>query len=243
MTDLLVTDVLMVGEGCALTPRRARPADAVGARRSGGTIRKLRLNVAQLYRDHLLRLDAESRRDRFCGAVSDEFIRSYSEPGKLVGAVIHGFFVEGVLRGVAEMRPLPGGHQAEVAFSIEKPWQSRGIGTDLLERTLLAARNRGIKLLHMSCIAENRRVQQLALKFHAELKFERGMVAGDVAAPHPTAMSLLREVLADGTGFVTAILDVQSRLLDKISGTAVDAHGCIMVTDRKGSTEYKVVAR
>jgi hypothetical protein len=30
MTDLLVTDVLVVGEGCALTPRRARPADAVG---------------------------------------------------------------------------------------------------------------------------------------------------------------------------------------------------------------------
>jgi hypothetical protein len=34
MTDLLVTDVLVVGEGCALTPRADRPADAVGARRA-----------------------------------------------------------------------------------------------------------------------------------------------------------------------------------------------------------------
>jgi hypothetical protein len=36
MTDLLVTDVLVVGEGCAPTPWRARPADVVGARRAIG---------------------------------------------------------------------------------------------------------------------------------------------------------------------------------------------------------------
>jgi hypothetical protein len=36
MTDLLVTDVLVVGEGCALTPRRARPAEAIGAGRAIG---------------------------------------------------------------------------------------------------------------------------------------------------------------------------------------------------------------
>ena len=29
--------------------------------------------------------------------------------------------------------------EAEAAFSIEKPWQSHGVGSLLLERTLLAA--------------------------------------------------------------------------------------------------------
>jgi hypothetical protein len=34
----------------------------------------------------------------------------------------------------------------------------------LLERTLLAARNRGLKFLHMACLADNKRMQQLARK-------------------------------------------------------------------------------
>ena len=77
----------------------------------------------------------------------------------------------------------------------------------------LAARNRQIKLLHMTCLAENRRMQQLALKFDAELSFDFGSVVGEVEAPHPTPMSMMREFVADSTGFATAMLDVQSRLL------------------------------
>ncbi len=179
----------------------------------GGTVRKLWIGETPLYRQHLLRLDAESRRNRFGGAVSDEFISTYSEPSRLSEAVIHGFFVDGVLRGAAELRPLAAGNEAEAAFSIEKPWQSHGVGTALLERTLLAARNRQIKLLHMTCLAENRRMQQLALKFDAELTFDFGSVVGEVEAPHPTPMSIMRELMADSTGVATAMLDVQSRLL------------------------------
>jgi GNAT superfamily N-acetyltransferase len=179
----------------------------------GGTVRKLWIGETRLYRDHLLRLDPESRRNRFGGAVSEELIRSYAEPSRLGDAVIHGFFVEGVLRGAAELRARPGSEEAEAAFSIERDWQSHGVGTALLERTLLAARNRRIKLLHMTCLAENRRMQQLALKFDAELTFDFGSVVGEVEAPHPTPMSVMREFVADSTGLATAMLDVQSRLL------------------------------
>jgi len=42
---------------------------------SGGLIRKLWIGESDLYRDHLLRLDPASRRNRFAGAVSDEFVR------------------------------------------------------------------------------------------------------------------------------------------------------------------------
>src|SRR5262249_46783078 len=132
-------------------------------------------------------------------------------------ALVHGFFVDGVLRGAAELRSfgaaLP--KEAEVAFSIESPWQSHGVGSALLERTLLIARNRGIKLLHMSCLAHNERMQQLALKFDAELTFDFGSVIGEVEAPRPTPVSLMREVLADGHAFATAALDAQSRLLKR----------------------------
>jgi GNAT superfamily N-acetyltransferase len=181
----------------------------------GGVIRKLWISEPDLYRDHLLRLDGESRRNRFGGGVSDEFIRSYVGLSIGLDAVIHGFFVDGAMRGAGELRPLGTGFagEAEAAFSIEKPWQSHGVGTALLERTLLAARNRGFKLLHMACLAENRRMQQLARKFDAELTFDFGSVVGEVEAPQPTPLSLMRELVADGHGFATAMLDVQSRLL------------------------------
>jgi GNAT superfamily N-acetyltransferase len=180
-----------------------------------GVIRKLWIDRAGPYRDHLLRLDAESRRNRFGGAVSDEFIQNYVELSRGLDAVMHGFFVDGALRGVAELRPIGGGlpDEAEAAFSIERKWQSHGVGTALLERTLLAARNRGIKLLHMACLANNRRMIDLAKKFDAELKFDFGSVVGEVEAPHPTPMSVLRELVADTHGFATAMLDVQAKML------------------------------
>ena len=134
---------------------------------SGGTVRRLWIGEAELYRQHLLRLDAGSRRNRFCGVVSDDFIRRYAEPSALSGAIIYGFFVDGVLRGAAELRLLERAGEAEAAFSVENAWQSHGVGTALFERVLLAARNRQIERLHMLCLAENRRVQQLARKFGA----------------------------------------------------------------------------
>ena len=181
----------------------------------GGVIRKMWIDRAGPYRDHLLRLDKESRRNRFGGAVSDEFIRNYIELSLGLDAVIHGFFVDGTLRGVAELRPLGKGFadEAEAAFSIEKPWQSNGIGSALLERTLLAARNRGIKLLHMACLANNAPMVELARKFDADLKFDFGSVVGEVEAPYPTPLSVLRELVADSHGFATAMLDVQAKML------------------------------
>jgi GNAT superfamily N-acetyltransferase len=142
-----------------------------------GTIRKLWITEAPLYCAHLLRLDPESRRDRFNGTVSDACIRSYAAPSNFADAMVHGFYVDGVLRGVGELRPVRG-HEAEAALSVEQDWQGHGVGAALLERTLLAARSRGIKLLHLTCLAGNRRMRQLARKFHADLKVGFGSVAG-----------------------------------------------------------------
>ena len=126
-----------------------------------------------------------------------------------IGVVVHGFFVDGVLRGAAELRPIGSlfAREAEAAFSIEQPWQSHGVGTALLERTLLAARNRGIKSLHMDCLADNQRMQQLARKFDAELTFDFGSVVGEVDPPRSTPLSLMREAMADGHGIVATRRD------------------------------------
>ncbi|HEY7944392.1 MAG TPA: GNAT family N-acetyltransferase, partial [Casimicrobiaceae bacterium] len=60
---------------------------------------------------------------------------------------------------------------------------------------------------------DNRRMQQLARKFDADLKFDFGSVVGEVDASRLTPLSLLREWTEDGWGFVNAMLDAQSRLV------------------------------
>jgi len=181
----------------------------------GGVVRKLWIGETARYRDHLLRLDPQSRRNRFSGGVSDQFIRNYVDLSPGLDAVVHGFFVGGTMRGAAELRPLGARfpREAEAAFSVEKPWQSHGVGSALLRRTLLAARNRGFRLLHMACLAENRRMQQLARKFDAELTFDFATVIGEVESSRPTPLSLMREMMSDSHGFATAMLDLQSRML------------------------------
>src|SRR4029079_1988938 len=98
-------------------------------------------------RDHLLRLESESRNNRFGGGVSDDFIADYVHLTLSLDSVVHGFFVDRHLRGAAELRMLgrSATDGAEAAIAIEKNWQSHGVGSALLERTILAARNRGIK--------------------------------------------------------------------------------------------------
>jgi RimJ/RimL family protein N-acetyltransferase len=177
-----------------------------------GIIRKLWINETDAYRDHLLRLDRVSRNRRFSGAVSDELIARHVSSANGPGVIVHGFFVDGVLRGAAELRPLRSTltREGEAAFSIEQPWQSHGVGTVLLERTLLSARNRGIKKLQMHCLAENQRMQQLARKFGTHLKFDFGSVIGEVDPPRYTPLSLIREVAADVHGVKAAFLDARN---------------------------------
>ena len=180
-----------------------------------GLIRKMWIAEVDRYRNHLLRLDAGSRRRRFGGSVSDDIVRRHADLVFGPGRVIYGFFVDAILRGAAELRMLraPRTFEAEAAFSVEPRWQSHGVGTALLGRTLLAARNRGVRFLHLECLAENARMQQLAAKFDADLSFDFGSVVGVVATPRPTPLSPMREFLADSHGFATTLFDVQSRLL------------------------------
>lgn len=42
----------------------------------GGVVCKLWIGEADKYRDHLLRLDPQTRRNQFSGGASDQFIRN-----------------------------------------------------------------------------------------------------------------------------------------------------------------------
>jgi len=179
----------------------------------GGTFRKLWPTETEKFRDHLLRLDKETRRLRFGMPVKDQFIIDYAARTGEWDSVIHAFLVSGEVRAAAELRRI-GDHwagEAEAAFSVENDYQNRGIGSELLARTVRSARNRGIDRLYMNCLLENRKMQRVARKHEAMLQFEQGEVMGRVRPGIPTYLSIWSEAIEDGSNFMMAILDLPKR--------------------------------
>lgn len=187
-----------------------------GNRLPEGIIRKLWPSEADKFRDHLLRLDKESRRLRFAHGVSDAFIEDYAGRMNEMGSLVFGFFIaDGELRAAAELRKLGDtwGREAEAAFSVEKAYQDQGIGSELMGRVVRAARNRSVHMLYMSCLAENSKIQAIARKHEAELRFEYGEVVGEIVPDGANYFSILAEAVEDRVGFMMAVLDLQSRLV------------------------------
>jgi RimJ/RimL family protein N-acetyltransferase len=180
-----------------------------------GIVRRLWPTETEKFRDHLLRLDRESLRMRFAHAVSDTFIEAYAGRMGEFGSLVFGHIVGGKVRGAAELRRLGDawGDEAEAAFSVERAWQDHGVGTELLGRVVRAARNRNIRRLYMSCLAENARMQAIARKHAAVLRFEYGEVVGEILPAQPDYFSLAAEATQDRVGFMIAMLDLHSRLV------------------------------
>jgi GNAT superfamily N-acetyltransferase len=182
---------------------------------SAASVRKLWPTEGDLFRDHLLRLDKDSRRMRFAHGVSDSFIEDYSARMSDMGSIVYGYFVDGEIRAAAELRKLSDnwGVEAEAAFSVERAYQDQGIGSALMGRIIRSARNRGVKLLFMSCLAENAKMQAIAKKHEADLRFEYGEVIGEILPETPNYFSILQEAAEDRVGFMIAVLELQTRLV------------------------------
>jgi RimJ/RimL family protein N-acetyltransferase len=185
------------------------------ARPPEGIIRKLWPSESGSFRDHLLRLDKNSRRLRFAHGVADAFIEDYAGRMSEMGSLVFAFIDDRDVRAAAELRKLGDtwGREAEAAFSVEKAYQDHGIGTELMGRVIRAARNRGVQTLYMSCLAENSKMQAIARKYEAELHFEYGEVIGEIIPDGANYFSMLAEAVDDRVGFMLAVLDLQTRLV------------------------------
>jgi GNAT superfamily N-acetyltransferase len=186
-------------------------------------IRRLWPSDREAFREHLLRLDAQSRHDRFGGGVSDEFLIEYAEKCFGAGDYVFGAFVDGALRGAGELRaadatwseaePFPQHPSAEAAFSVEAAFRRRGIGEHLFKRILRAATNHGVETIEILCQADNRPMQRLAAKFKAEFSFSAHEVTGRLVARRPTVFSLWREAAQDMADLSASLADSQLSVL------------------------------
>ena len=174
-----------------------------------------------LLKAHFLRLGRETRHDRFAMGVSDAFLDQYAERCFGFDDVIYGFVQNGTLRGVGELRPLAAAAGArmkvgaEAAFSVERAWQRQGVGGELFRRILRAARNRGLTSLYMMCLSHNEAMRKLGRRYGAEMDYSTDAVTGRLVARAATSRSVMREAVADSTSFVTAMLDLQKRVLTR----------------------------
>jgi GNAT superfamily N-acetyltransferase len=175
------------------------------------------------FRDHLLRLDPNSRHQRFGGGMSDDFLGHYVEHCFGKGDLVFGAFSDGQMIGAAELRsneaiwteqaPFRRHVHAEAAFSVEEPFRRRGIGASLFRRVETAASNHGVETIEIVCTPDNIGMIRLAAKFKAQFTFEENTYTGRLTARRPTAMTMLGEVAHDIADFAASVFDMQMRAL------------------------------
>jgi GNAT superfamily N-acetyltransferase len=145
-----------------------------------GTVRVLRTNESVLLRDHLLRLDPASRRDRFNGVVDDDFLKTYAGGCFDEGVIVIGYIEGGKVRGAAELHePTRSADSTpEIAFSVEPQLRRQGVGSVLFKALLAEAKRNGFQKLRVTTGAHNDPMRALARKFGTKLNFRDGELAG-----------------------------------------------------------------
>jgi GNAT superfamily N-acetyltransferase len=135
-----------------------------------------------LLRDHLLRLDPESRHDRFNGFLDESFIERYAARCAADGTIIVAYMENGMVRGAAELHPPEQSEDfvPEIAFSVEACVRRQGVGSVLFRRLLSEARWRGYQRLRVTTGAQNQAMRALASKFGAHLVFRHGESTGTI---------------------------------------------------------------
>ena len=167
-----------------------------------GSVRTLRQQEElPLLRDHLLRLDPESRHDRFHGFMDESFIERYAAKCADDGTVIIAYIEDGVVRGAAELHPPDRSpdSQPEIAFSVEATVRRHGVGSILFKKLIAEARAKGYRSLRITTGAQNQAMRALAHKFGANLKFRHGESTGSIdlepqAQPQPTRAAVATPV-------------------------------------------------
>lgn len=179
---------------------RAAPATTPDIRRLGAA-------DAPALEAHLLRLAGHDRRMRFCGDLGDAAVRRHCALIDWPRTEILGAHVGGELRAVVELfvHPFPHSHEADLALSVERAFQGLGLGSALLRKALMLARNRCVGSVHMACMVGNRRMQRLAAKFGATLSLGDGDVEGRIRAPWPTYLTLVEEAALESRSRLRAV--------------------------------------
>lgn len=168
-------------------------------------LRSLSGGDAAALRDHLLRLHPDDRRARFAHPVSERRIERYVREIDWDRSLLIGWHDDGVLRAVVQahwpdVAWLNG--NAELAVSVERAFQRRGIASAMVPLVALAARNRRLPGLYLTARTDNEAVRRLSRRLGVPLRRDGDGVEGFMMLdPHgPLPDWLAASLAAAGLG-------------------------------------------
>jgi RimJ/RimL family protein N-acetyltransferase len=157
-------------------------------------IRSLTTSELPKYLEHLIRLDSTDRRMRFGLAIGDTGIREHVQRIDLRTDYILALFDDNLdVVAAAHIVRAPDDDVAEFAFSVDREWRSCGVGCELFNRTVLWARNRGIRQAILYCLCENQAIRQLARQAGVQMTVDAGEIEGRLDLLPATPLSFLAE--------------------------------------------------
>ena len=186
-----------------------RHENITGSTLARGYVRTLRQQEElPLLRDHLLRLDRESRHDRFHGFMDDDFIERYAAKCADDGTVIIAYIENGVVRGAAELHPPDQSPDSlpEIAFSVEACVRRQGVGSVLFRKLIAEVRSKSYHSLRITTGAQNQAMRALANKFGAHLTFRHGESTGSIDLRQHPQPGLARYAIATPAEAARAIV-------------------------------------
>jgi len=175
-----------------------------------GSVRTLRQQEElPLLRDHLLRLDPESRHDRYHGFMDDGFIERYAAKCADDGTVIIAYIEDDVVRGAAELHPPDQSpdSQPEIAFSVEASVRRQGVGSILFKKLIAEAQSKGYRSLRITTGVQNQAMRALAHKFGAHLTFRHGESTGSIDLQPQLQVEFAKPGTATSVDTARAIID------------------------------------
>ena len=156
-------------------------------------------------RAHFLALSAEDRRLRFGFIANDAAIERYVDGIDFSRDTVFGVNVETRnFEGIAHLA-LDKKH-AELGLSVLDPYRGRGIGTALVSRAAVHARNRDIDVLFMQCLSENRAIMRIAASIGMRVVTQGPDSEASMSLPSANPPGIVRELMDGGIALCDAAL-------------------------------------
>jgi hypothetical protein len=105
------------------------------------------------------------------------------------------------------------GPEAEAAFTVERAYRRRGLGTALATRLRGAARHAGVARVHLRTLATNRAMLGLAGKLDADLRLGGHEAHAVIPVAPPTLLSLWSDAVRGMFDVSLAVLGARPRRL------------------------------
>jgi len=186
-------------------------------------IQHSRIEYLCKYAEHLKNLSIEDRYTRFGYAVSDQSIDSMILR-ILYNQAQHHIFTYYINEHIVGFGHLAQENDAwELAVSVDKEHQGRGIANELMDHMIAWGKTHGVEVLYMHCITENRKIQHLARK-HGLKSWDRTghELTSRVRLPEPTVFDYTANFVREQSDIAADIVRLQRAWLCNWTGKIND---------------------